>query len=137
MKGINISDLEGNPIKEWIKVYDYRTGRNFTVGVMVGCRVDGDNGEKLFNADYAIAHSEYDEFDPETAIKIAYGRARKARSRRAKKNVIDRECGWPGSGVSLVERFTDFIERCQRYYKDCRPTAKASVFYCGNCSSED
>lgn len=130
MKGINISNLEGNPIKEWIKVFNYRTNRISTVGVMVGCRIEGKNGEKLFNADYAIVHPEYDDFDPKLAVKIAYGRAKSARSRRASKNVIDRECGWDGSGVSLVERFTDFIERCQRYYKDCRPTAKAAAFYC-------
>ena len=136
-KGINISTLEGNPIKEWIKVYDYRTRRNITVGVMVGCRIDGENGEKLFNADYSIINSEYDIFDPDTAVKIAYGRARKARPRRAKKNVVDRECGWNGSGVSLVEVFTDFIERCQKYYKDCRPTAKASAFYCAAESKEN
>ena len=129
MKGIDISDLEGRPIKEWIRAYDERTGRIYTVGVLVGCMVDSPNGEKLFNADYSLAQTEYDEFDPELAIKIAYGRARQARPRRAEKKVVRRDCGWKGSGVDICEKYFDFIERCQKYYKDCRPTAKASSFY--------
>ncbi len=135
MKGIDISKLDGNPIKQWIKAYDVRTDRMYTVGVMVGCRLEGENGEKLFNADYAICHSEYDMFDPEMAVKIAYGRARAARPNRAKRNVVRRDCGWEGSKVDIREEFSKFIERCQTYYKDCRPTAKASAFYCA--SSED
>lgn len=130
MKGIDISKLDGNPIKQWIRAYDSRTDRNYIVGVMVGCCLDGENGEKLFNADYALCNGEYDAFDPDMAIKIAYGRARSARPNRAKQNVVRRDCGWKGSGVDIREEFSKFIERCQTYYKDCRPTGKANAFYC-------
>jgi hypothetical protein len=129
MKGVDISGLEGNPIKEWIRAYDPRTDRTYTIGVLVGCIIESENGEKLFNADYAIANTDYDEFDPDLAIKIAYGRARKARPRRAGKNVIRRDIGWFKSGVNIQEKYFDFIERCQKYYKDARPSAKAASFY--------
>lgn len=129
MKGIDISGLEGNPIKEWIKAYDPHTNRVYTIGVLVGCMVESKEDEKLFNADYSVVNSDYDDFDPELAIKIAYGRARKARPRRARKNVVRRDASWFKSGINMQEKYLNFIERCQKYYKDCRPTAKAANFY--------
>ena len=127
MKGIDISDLPGNPIKEWIKVYNTRTRRNEIVGVLVGCQHE-DDGEKYFTVDYSLCNIEYDDFDPEKAVKIAYGRAFKCRPKRVAKSVVDRECGWPGSGVMLSDKFSDFVFRCQTYYKGCRPGGKAALY---------
>ena len=129
MKGIDISGLPGNPIKEWIKVYNTRTRRNEIVGVMVGCQHEGDEGRKYFAVDYSLCNIVYDNFEPEKAVKIAYGRAFKCRPRRIAKRVVDRECGWEGSGVMLSEKLIDFAFRCKAYYKDCEPTGKAALIF--------
>ena len=113
---------------KWLKVQEPREGRMCTVGVMVGVPVDGPNGEKLFNADYSVCNEEYDEFDRELAWRIAYGRAKACRAARAAKTIVYRRHGtWYGSQMRLSEEFPKFCERCQTYFKDREPTAKAKT----------
>ena len=113
---------------KWLKVQEPREGRICTVGVMVGVPVDGSNGEKLFNADYSVCNEEYDDFDRELAWRIAYGRAKACRPSRAAKPIVYRRHGtWYGSQMRLSEEFPKFCERCQTYFKDREPTAKAKI----------
>jgi len=124
----SFSALPGRPIKQWIKAYDAETDRNEIIGVFVGCQINGSGGEPLFNADYSICNSRYDDFDRMKAIKIAYGRAYSARDRRAKQNVRQPEYAWWTGSVNLPEQYAEFCKRCEMYYQDRKPGAKAKNY---------
>ena len=112
----------------WLKVYDRRSGRNVTVGVMVGVPIDGENGEMLFNADYSVCNEQFDDFDRSAAWKIAYGRAKKARKKRAEQRIVNRSSTtWYAKQMRVKEEFDKFCQRCQTYFKDRKPTARAKA----------
>ena len=111
---------------KWLKVYDRRSKRSFTVGVMVGVPIEGENGEPLFNADYSVCNENYDDFDRNIAWNIAYGRAMKAREKRAKQRILNRSSTtWYANQMRVKEEFDKFCQRCQIYFKDRQPAAKA------------
>ena len=123
---------------KWLKVQEPREGRMCTVGVMIGVPVDGPNGEKLFNADYSVCNEEYDEFDRDLAWRIAYGRAKACRPARAKKRVMKRvHSTWYGRQLQVSEEFASFCLRCQTYFKDRQPTAKAKEILDGSGNGTD
>lgn len=110
---------------QWIKTYDPREDKMIKVGIMVGVPIDGDNDEKLFNADYAICNRELDKFDEEKGKTIAYNRAIWARPNRAAQKVVGEAVGRKYPQLILEEEFSDFCYRCKRYFKNRKPTAKA------------
>ena len=121
----NFKERPGCPIFEWISLYNHATNRMEKVGVMVGVQIDGPNGEKLFNADYAICNKNLDTFNPEKGLQIAYGRAIKARPKRASRRVVGENVHVGYTDLILDDVFGSFCLRCRKYYKDRLPTAKA------------
>ena len=121
-----MSSTEEKTVCKWLKAYDSRSGRNVTVGVMVGVPIDLPSGEKAFNADYAVCNEAFDDFSRELGWNIAYGRAKAARPNRAKASVVDRgKSVWYSNQLNVRSEFEEFCGRCLAYFKDRQPAAKA------------
>lgn len=121
-------ETEVKSIWEWIKMYNPAERRMQKVGIMVGVPIESENGEKLYNADYAICTGEFDEFNPELGKKIALGRALKARERRAKQRVFGNKVHLHYNHLDLESVFSDFCERCRHYFKDRLPAPRIVNF---------
>lgn len=117
-----------NTIWEWIKMYNPADKRMQKVGIMVGVQIEGENGEKLYNADYAICNNELDEFNPYLGKKIALGRALKAREKRSKQRVDGSNVRLQYSVLDLENVFAEFCERCRHYFRDRQPSARIINF---------
>lgn len=120
-----MEEKESGPLWEWIKEYNSHTGRMVKVGIMVGVPIDGLDGERQWNADYAICNFDLDVFDEERGKSIAYNRAVWARPKRANQPVSGQSIHVGYHEVDLAYRFTKFCKRCRRYFKDREPIAKA------------
>ena len=115
--------LSGKPIRQYIFARNSDFEVPEPVGVMVGVNIDG-----VWNADYAIAHEDVDEFDSELGTKIAYGRAiaNRQSKQRSRFTFLDR-LSWTRN-QDIAKAYYEFCLRCQKYYKECVPSDRVKAF---------
>lgn len=116
--------LPGMPIRQYILAREslyFDTPK--PAGVMVGVNLDG-----VWNADYAIAHEEYDTFDAELGTKIAYGRAMANRQSRQRSRFSFLDNPDLVRNEDIATAYYAFCLRCKKYYKDCVPSKRVEAF---------